>query len=191
MKPSVIVTIVVAVLVIAGAWYWYATSYSANSQPSTNTTINTNGNGADYSPNGTPGSNSPAPTDNSSSNAGDNSGVSADVNAGVTTSAPKTATVTLTASGFSPKSITIAKGGTVTFVNQSGGSMWVASDQHPSHTEFDGTNRQAHCAAGYTGPKPFDQCGNGNSYMFTFDKAGSFSFHNHLNADMTGIVVVQ
>ncbi len=101
------------------------------------------------------------------------------------------ATVTYSASGFSPATITIAKGGTVTFVDQAGTPMWVASDEHPSHTEFDGTSRTTHCATGYTGTKPFDQCGAGQSYSFMFSKVGTFDYHNHSAAQYTGKVVVQ
>lgn len=109
----------------------------------------------------------------------------------VAPAAPKTVTITYGASGFSPQSVTINKGDTVTWVNQRGGTMWVASDEHPSHTEFDGTTRAAHCAAGYTGAKPFDQCGTGASYSFTFDKTGTFDFHDHTAAQFGGTVTVK
>ncbi len=101
------------------------------------------------------------------------------------------ATVTYTSAGFSPKSVTIAKGGTVTFVNQAGSAMWVASDPHPVHTSYDGTSRSQHCAAGYTGPKPFDQCSGTGNFTFTFDKAGSFGYHNHSNDNDAGTIIVQ
>jgi plastocyanin len=102
-----------------------------------------------------------------------------------------TATVHLTSSGFSPKSVTVAKGGTVTFINDTTGNMWVASAQHPTHTVYDGTDRAAHCTAGYTGAKPFDQCANGNTYNFAFNKVGSINYHNHSNSSQFGTVVVQ
>jgi plastocyanin len=68
--------------------------------------------------------------------------------------------------------------------------MWVASDEHPTHTEYDGTSRTTHCAAGYTGPKPFDECVPGTSYSFTFDKAGTYEYHDHLSASHTGKITV-
>ena len=105
--------------------------------------------------------------------------------------APMQATVVYSASGFSPSSITVAKGGTVTFVNQGGGSMWVASAPHPAHTGYDGTSRETHCATGYSGAKPFDQCAAGGSFSFTFTKTGTFTYHNHANAGMTSTVAVQ
>src|SRR5690349_717233 len=48
--------------------------------------------------------------------------------------------VTFTDSGFSPASITVQTGETVRFLNQSSRGMWVGSDEHPTHTEYDGTS---------------------------------------------------
>lgn len=107
--------------------------------------------------------------------------------------APAPITVTYTDQGFSPKSVSIAQGQTVTWVNNTSHNMWVASAKHPEHTGYDGTNREAHCAASYTGAKPFDECAQaapGASYSFTFTKAGTWPYHDHVNATMFGSVVV-
>ncbi len=180
MKSSAIIAIVIAIIVILGGWYAYATYYMP-ATPSTATPINsdtTNG-AAGTQETGTTGVNDTPGADVN---------VGADVNAGVTTG--KTVKVTLTADGFAPKSVTINKGDTVTFTNTGSGQMWVGSDEHPSHTEYDGTSRASHCAPGYTGAKPFDECTAGNTYSFTFNKVGSSDFHNHLNPSQTGKVVV-
>jgi plastocyanin len=104
-------------------------------------------------------------------------------------SAPMTATVTYNGSGFSPNEVTIKKGGTVTWVNSSGGEMWVASAQHPTHTIYDGTSLSQHCVDGQS--DTFDQCaGETGNYSFTFDKAGTWGYHNHLNASVFGKVIV-
>ena len=70
--------------------------------------------------------------------------------------------------------------------------MWVASNPHPTHTGYDSTSRDTHCAAGYTGPIPFDECAaiSSGSYSFTFTKTGSFGYHNHSDHAMIGTVVV-
>lgn len=65
--------------------------------------------------------------------------------------------------GFSPSAMSIKVGDTVRWVNQSGDEMWVASDDHPEHTDYLG----------------FDQEGVGNSYQFTFDRSGTWGYHNH------------
>jgi plastocyanin len=105
---------------------------------------------------------------------------------------PKTITVTYSDTGFSPNSVTIKKGDTVVFNNTSTGRpMWVGADEHPGHEGYDTTSRSTHCAAGYAGAKPFDQCAVGSSYRFTFAKSGSFDYHNHTSAQFGGTVVVQ
>jgi len=99
------------------------------------------------------------------------------------------ATITFNGDAFSPSNVTIAQGGTITFTS-TGGPMWIASDPHPIHNGYDGTTQQQHCAAGYTGPKPFDQCSQGTSFSFTFSKVGSWGYHDHLNAGLGGTVTV-
>jgi plastocyanin len=111
------------------------------------------------------------------------------------TSTPTTAaaTITYTDTGFSPAILTVAEGTTVTFVNQSSSPLWVASDPHPTHQGYDGTTLSQHCAPGYSGPIPFDECttiGTGNSYTFTFTKAGTWGYHNHALESDQGTVVV-
>jgi plastocyanin len=99
-------------------------------------------------------------------------------------------TVTYTDSGFSPASVSIKKGQSVTWVDQRANPMWLASDPHPSHTGYDGTSRTEHCAAGYAGPTPLDECGTGTSYSFTFNTAGTFGYHDHFDDAMAGSVTV-
>ncbi|MEO8637679.1 MAG: hypothetical protein ABI430_02130 [Candidatus Taylorbacteria bacterium] len=87
--------------------------------------------------------------------------------------------VIYTNSGFSPKTVTVKKGSTVEFVNQSDGGMSVASDPHPTHViypEFDQYKTSAR------GLKVFD---------FVFDKVGTWGYHNHMQASNTGTVIVQ
>ena len=101
-------------------------------------------------------------------------------------------TVTYTGSGFSPATITVSPGTTVTFVNQTGNRMWVASDVHPTHTAYDGTSTSQHCANGApTSSSIFDQCGAGSSFSFTFTKAGTWEYHNHANSSHGGTIVVR
>lgn len=99
-------------------------------------------------------------------------------------------TVNYTDQGFSPKDLTVKLGTTVTFVNKTGDRMWVASAVHPTHEGYDGTSESVHCAAGYSGPLPFDECAPGTSFSFTFTKEGTWPFHNHANAAHFGSVTV-
>lgn len=96
----------------------------------------------------------------------------------VSTSAPATSTITITDSGFSPTSLTIAVGSTVTFKNESNASVWPASDPHPTHTNV----------GGFDAKKGLKR---GESYSFTFTKSGTVMYHNHLNPGVSGSIVVQ
>ncbi|HJL55732.1 MAG: cupredoxin domain-containing protein [Candidatus Pacebacteria bacterium] len=86
--------------------------------------------------------------------------------------------VTYTSSAFSPKDIAVSAGQTVRFVNESSGNMWVASDEHPTHTvlpEFD--NKES--------------VGNGENYEFVFTETGEWNYHNHVNPSAVGTVTVE
>jgi plastocyanin len=79
--------------------------------------------------------------------------------------------------GFTPKVLTVKKGTAVTFSNKSSRAMWVASAPHPSHTilpEFD----------------ELVSVSNGKSYTFTFEKVGTWKYHNHMNPSDFGSVMV-
>ena len=107
------------------------------------------------------------------------------------TTAPSTGTtVSYTSDGFSPKTLTVPKGTTITFSNQTSERMWVASAKHPTHETYDNSVMSEHCAAGYTGSVPFDQCVASASYSFTFTKPGIWGYHNHANAAHFGSVTV-
>jgi len=102
--------------------------------------------------------------------------------------ASQSATISYNGTGFSPNQVTIKKGGTATWTNTGSGDMWVASAQHPTHTVYAGTSLQEHCPGGTA--DAFDQCKAGDSYSFTFDKVGTWYFHDHINASAFGSVVV-
>jgi plastocyanin len=107
------------------------------------------------------------------------------------TAASKNVTVTYGSNGFSPASVTVPVGGTVTWVNQGTDRMWVGSSRHPDHTVYDGTSTSQHCSGGTaTSAAVFDQCSAGTRYTFTFTKAGTWYYHNHANAGHFGSVTV-
>lgn len=87
-------------------------------------------------------------------------------------------TVKYTANGFEPSSITISIGETVTFINETEKSMWVASDPHPTHTDLSVFDEK-------TGIEK------GKSYPFTFEKKGTWGYHNHLSARDKGTIIVE
>jgi len=108
--------------------------------------------------------------------------------------AQTSALVTYTDAGFSPKTLSVKVGETVRFVNNSTHAMWVASDNHPTHTEYDGTNTMQHCSSGAATGGTFDECKGvdpNTVYSFTFTKAGTFEYHNHMRASDTGSITVK
>lgn len=94
--------------------------------------------------------------------------------------------VEITSSGFSPKTITISQGDSVTFTNTVSGKSWPASAVHPTHTVYPETG-------GCIGSK-FDACQGlemGESYTFTFDEVGTWNYHDHLSPSDTGKIIVE
>lgn len=85
--------------------------------------------------------------------------------------------VTLTANGYSPKTLTIKVGDTVTWLNKSGEMGNVSSDPHPAHTDFPALN--------------LGRFGDGEKLTLTFTEAGTHGYHNHLNAEETGTIIVK
>lgn len=85
--------------------------------------------------------------------------------------------VTLTSAGFSPANLTIKKGQTVTWVNKSGQTATVNSAPHPAHTAYPPLNLGSFI--------------DGGSLSLTFDKPGTYGYHNHLNSSERGTITVQ
>lgn len=99
---------------------------------------------------------------------------------------PAANTVTYTDSGFSPAVLTVKVGTTVIFANNASDAMRVASNPHPIHN---GYPTKGGCVG-----STFDSCANiapGTSWSFTFDIAGTWKYHNHLNPGEGGTIVVQ
>lgn len=86
-------------------------------------------------------------------------------------------TVMLTASGFSPKTVTVKKGTVVTFTNAVSGNMWIASDVYPTDQLLPGFNA-------------LKNVGNGGTYTYTFTKVGTWAYHNEAETSVKGTVVV-
>lgn len=102
--------------------------------------------------------------------------------------APFQVLVTYTENGFEPKTVNINKGDTVRFMDQSTNGMWVASNNHPTHSLY--PEKSASDCAGSS----FDTCRvlkAGEFWEFTFNKVGTWRYHNHMNPSDEGTVVVK
>ncbi len=86
--------------------------------------------------------------------------------------------IKITDEGYIPNNITIKKGQSIAWINESSDWKLPASDVHPTHTiypEFD--------------PKqPFEI---GKAWVFTFNKVGEWDFHDHLIPRMKGTIKVE
>ncbi len=87
-------------------------------------------------------------------------------------------TVTISANGFSPQTITIKAGDTVTWVNSDQALHQVNSDPHPTHTAYPPLNTVAQIPAG-------------QQKSLTFPTAGKYGYHDHLDPSLRGTVVVE
>lgn len=95
-------------------------------------------------------------------------------------------------SGYSPPTLSVKKGETVTFKNQSSRSMWPASAMHPSHRVYSGTSLGEHCPD--TGGNAFDACKGflpGEAWSFKFSKTGVWKYHDHLSPGNFGAIAVE
>lgn len=86
--------------------------------------------------------------------------------------------VTYRDNGFSPTVLTVPLGTTVTFKNGSSGSLWVASNPHPTHTDYPGFDSTTVIPAG-------------QEFSFKFNQRGTWGYHNHLRSPEGGTIVVE
>ena len=92
------------------------------------------------------------------------------------------ATITITTSGVSPKSVTVARGSQVQFINNDNTFHEMASNPHPEHTDCPEIN-----SVGFLSPGQSHQTGNLNT-------SRTCGFHDHDNPNNTGLqgsIVIQ
>lgn len=89
----------------------------------------------------------------------------------------ETKMVSIIAAGFSPKDLTVKVGETITWTNADSANHTVSSDNHPVHTLFPFLN------VGKIMPQ--------EKKMVTFEKAGKYTYHDHLNPSLTGSITVE
>lgn len=85
--------------------------------------------------------------------------------------------VTVTTTGFTPATLSIKAGSRVVWQNKSGQVVTVNSANHPTHQVYR--------------PLNLGEFNDGSSVQLVFDKAGTYTYHNHLNDSQTGQIVVQ
>lgn len=164
--------IIAALIIIAGGFYFYDQSHKQVKAPETkNEAIpspaltQTPTPTAKPSPTPTPKTNAQGGTFSSGEDTGDGSSV-------------QVYEVAYDGKNFSPASIDINKNDWIFFKNASDVDIWVASNPHPTHTDYPGFDSKQKIAPGKT-------------YKFQFTKSGTWGYHNHLNPAQGGKVVVK
>lgn len=93
------------------------------------------------------------------------------------TAVPSVATITYASSGFSPSTVTVKKGDTITIKNDSSDDIQFDSNPHPLHTD----NTELNVGA----------VASGKSTTVTLNKVGTWGYHNHFNTSQKGTITVQ
>jgi len=97
--------------------------------------------------------------------------------------------VSYTDRGFESPDVTIHKGDTIRFTNNSSEDLWVASAGIPGTTNTYPAGAGSQC-----GQSAFDSCnviGRGEFWEFTFDVVGTWGYQNNRDTKMTGVVHVK
>jgi len=101
-------------------------------------------------------------------------------------------TIEIRSGGIFPGVIVISAGETVNFINRDNRPHRPASDIHPTHRLYPGSGIEK-CGTPDQSNN-FDACrglAQGEFYSFTFNEVGSWSYHDHLNPGLRGIIIVQ
>lgn len=93
------------------------------------------------------------------------------------TAPPVTATIEITAEGFSPQVLQITPGTRVTWVNRDSSPHQVVSGPYPEQNVLPSLNS--------------NDLGPGASYTYTFTEKGSFPFYDHTQPTREGSIEVQ
>lgn len=80
--------------------------------------------------------------------------------------------------GFHPKNLVIKEGDTVVFSTENDKPFWPASNVHPTHTAY----------PDFDPKKPVAQ---NETWQFTFPKAGTYGFHDHIVSTFDGEIIVE
>lgn len=99
--------------------------------------------------------------------------------------------VSITPSGFSPKSVEVLQGQTIVFINQDTKVHWPASAVHPTHRVYPESDIEK-CKTEEKN-KIFDACRGlkqGEEFRFTFNERGTWNYHDHVVSGVFGTITV-
>lgn len=93
---------------------------------------------------------------------------------------------------YTPADVTIKQGEVVVFVNEDDISFWPATNLHPTHTGYPGSDI-VKCGSEAGAGEIFDACEPlppGSEYGFVFNEAGEWPYHDHLRPSAGGTITV-
>lgn len=151
MKPGYAIGIIIAVAVIAGG------AFALTKKDKTTPASTTSSTSSSTNTTTTPSTTNTTTTD--------------------TNAAQSANTISYNGSAFSPSSITVKAGTTLTIKNNSSDALQFESDPHPVHTDNTELN--------------VDLVNPSESKTFTVTKTGTWGYHNHLNPSQKGSIIVQ
>lgn len=105
---------------------------------------------------------------------------------------PSLNTIEMSSTGFSPSTLTIKQGESVIFKAVDSSNRWPATDIHPSHKLYPGSDISK-CGT-QEQSTTFDSCGTiseGSTYEFTFNEKGTWRYHDHKQPSKTGTIIVE
>jgi len=194
MEKGLIIGISVGIVILIGVFFFITSGNtdSTGTTPDTSTTSSTSSGDSTTS-----GTSTGDPTSDSTTGSGDSSSDTSggDSTTGTTTSgSPETHTVDLTSGGPNPQDLTISSGDTVVFTNSDSVPHWIASDNHPTHRIYPGSDL-IKCNSGEAN-LIFDSCiaiSVSGTYSFTFLETGTWGYHDHVNFPSypRGSIIVQ
>lgn len=89
-----------------------------------------------------------------------------------------TAVVSYGEGGFMPETLKVKAGTTVVWKSDGAEQMRIVSNPHPEHTDLKGLDSKTTVSKGAT-------------YTYKFDKAGTFRYHNELEPEQNGTIIVE
>ena len=154
---GIIIAVIIVVIIGAFAWFFYASNQTKTEDSAATTTQE-----------------EPESTSTSSENKNEiDLSEKNEITAG--------SKVTYSDSGFSPGSITVKSGASITWVNDSSSTVQVGSANHPTHT----INQQL------TGDEFVIELAPGESKTVQLEKTGNWGYHDHLKPSITGSIAVE
>ncbi|MBI3956713.1 MAG: cupredoxin domain-containing protein [Candidatus Kerfeldbacteria bacterium] len=181
MSKTILIVGIIVVLVLIGVIYGVgivgknntknANSVVANTTPAANVNLNRNAAVTNV--------NSSATNTNTVSNT--NQATNTNTTNANTNAATEAKSVSVASSGFSPKTVQVKKGGSVTWTNNTSSTVYIAPNDHPTHIRYQGVWDDD--GRGQIAP--------GETYTMTFTKTGTYGYHDHNDSLVTGTVVVE